>query len=94
MNYVSIKLFNQMNKQEVVLKVKKFAMINFLKSRFIEMLNKNDLIYLTWKKEIIAFSWYDLDISLLLWIIPMRKTVVNLHSIMNYSRLNTILPLE
>ena len=41
-------------------------MINFLKSGFIEMLNKNDLIYLTWKKEIIAFSWYDLDISLLL----------------------------
>lgn len=56
-----------MNKQEeAMLKVKKFAMINFLKSGFIEMLNKNDLIYLTWKKEITAFSWYDLDISLLL----------------------------
>lgn len=56
-----------MNKQqEAVLKVKKFAMINFLKSGFIEMLNKNDLIYLKWKKEIIAFSWYDLDIYFLI----------------------------
>lgn len=51
-NYVSIKLFNQINKQEAVLKVKKFAMINFLKSGFIEMLNKNDLVYLKWKRKL------------------------------------------